>query len=102
MHVSRIVRKHETVDGVKKEYVSHVLRRAYRQDGKIRNETLATLTALPDPAIDAIRAVLAGKTVLTAGEDLKIARALPHGHVAAVAAQAKQLRLPALLGPACP
>ena len=102
MHVSRIVRKYETADGVKKEYVSHVLRRAYQQDGKIRNETLATLTALPDPAIDAIRAVLAGRTVLTAGEDLKIARALPHGHVAAVAAQAKQLRLPALLGPACP
>ena len=100
MHVSRIVRKHTTANGEKREYVSHVLRRAYRQDGKIRNETLATLTALPDPAIEAIRAVLAGKTLLSAGEDLKVTRSLPHGHVAAVAAQAKQLGLAALLGPA--
>ena len=102
MHVSRIVRKHTTVDGVEKQYVSHVLRRAYRQDGKIRNETLTTLTALPDAAIDAVRAVLAGKELMTVGEGFKVARSIPHGHVAAVAAMAKQLKLPALLVPAGP
>jgi hypothetical protein len=102
MHVTQVVRKHTTAAGEKKEYKSVILRRSYREGGKVRSETLANLTALPDHAIDALRAALSGKTLLTAGEDLKISRSLPHGHVAAVAAQAKQLRLPALLGPACP
>ena len=100
MHITRVVRKHTTADGVKKEYVSVILRRSYREGRKVRSETLANLTALPDAGIEALRAVLAGKTVFTAGQDLKIARSLPHGHVAAVAAQAKKLRLPELLGTA--
>ena len=38
---------------------------------------------------------------MPAGSEFTIARSLPHGHVAAVAAMAHQLGLPALLGPAC-
>ena len=38
---------------------------------------------------------------MPAGTEFSIARSLPHGHVAAVAAMARQLGLPALLGPAC-
>ena len=34
------------------------------------------------------------------GQECTVLRALPHGHVAAVAAMARQLGLPALLGPA--
>ncbi|MGH3577504.1 MAG: IS1634 family transposase, partial [Mycobacterium sp.] len=42
-----------------------------------------------------------GQTLVAAGSEFSIARSLPHGHVAAVAAMAHRLGLPALLGPAC-
>ena len=38
---------------------------------------------------------------MAAGSEFRIVRSLPHGHVAAVAAMARQLGLPTLLGPAC-
>ena len=34
--------------GQPREYVSHLLRRTYRQDGKVKHETLANLSALPE------------------------------------------------------
>ena len=102
MHVTRVVRKHTTADGVKKEYVSQIVRRSIREGGKVRSETVANVTALPDHAIDALRAALTGKKLFTAGEDLRVTQSLPHGHVAAVAAMAKQLKLSALLGPDSP
>ncbi len=97
MHVARVVRKYKD-----REYVSYLLRRSFREAGKVRHETLANLTALPPPAIDALRSVLAGTELIAAGEALEIARSLPHGHVAAVWAQGQALDLPRLLGPACP
>ena len=84
------------------EYVSHLLRRTYRQDGKVRHETLGNISALPAEAIEVLRACLAGKTLLVAGEGFEIVRSIPHGHVAAVWAQAKQLGLAELFGPPCP
>ncbi|MEJ7705102.1 MAG: hypothetical protein WKF47_16275 [Geodermatophilaceae bacterium] len=79
--------------------MSYLLRRTYREAGKVKHETLANLSPLPAPAIEAVRAALAGKALLAAGEDLQVTRSLPHGHVAAVVAQAHALGLPALLGP---
>ena len=81
--------------------MSHLLRRSYRQDGKVRHETLGNISALPADTIEVLRASLAGKTLLVAGEGFEIVRSLPHGHVAAVWAQAKQLGLAELLGPSC-
>ncbi len=101
MHVARIVRKHTNAGGEPREYVSHLLRRTYRQDGKIRHETLANLSVLPDTALDALRASLSGKTVMVADEAVEITSSLPHGHVAAVVAASKTLGLPGLLGPPC-
>ena len=43
---------------------------------------------------------MTGQALVVPGQDLEVTRALPHGHVAAVHAQAKALGLPALLGPA--
>jgi len=99
MHVARVVGRYTPKSGERREYVSHLLRRTYREDGKVKHETLANLSALPDPAIESVRAVLAGKTLLVAGESVEIVRSLPHGHVAAVVAQARALGLPGLLGP---
>jgi hypothetical protein len=100
MHVAKITNRRVDKSGKPREYVSHLLRRTYRDGGKVKHETLANLSPLPAPAIEAVRAALAGKTLVVAGEGLEVTGSLPHGHVAAVHAQAKALGLPALLGPA--
>src|SRR5450759_4004698 len=86
MHVARVVRKYQTKDGPR-ESASHLLRRSFRAEGKIRHETLANVSALP------------GKSLLVAGESFEITRSRPHGHLAAVATAARALGLPELLGP---
>jgi Transposase DDE domain len=102
MHVETS-RSHQVLkDGTERVYQRHLLRRSYRDGGKVRKETLANLSHLPDDAVEAVRLVLAGKTVIDAGGGVEVARSLPHGHVAAVAAQARALGFPALLGPPCP
>jgi hypothetical protein len=101
VHVVR-VSKTGYVDkqGRRRDYSSAYLRRTYRDGGTVKNETVANLSALPAHVIDLIDAGLKGKQLVPAGEAVTITRSLPHGHVAAVHAMAKQLGLPALLGPA--
>ena len=82
-------------------YFSAYLRRTYRDGKRVRNETVANLSALPEHVIDWIDAGLKGEQLVPAGSEFTIARSLPHGHVAAVAAMAQRLGYPALLGPAC-
>jgi Transposase DDE domain len=100
MHVAKITTRRVDKSGQPREYVSHLLRRTYRDGTRVKHETLANLTPLPQAAIDAVRASLAGRTLVVAGEGLEVTGSLPHGHVAAVHAQAKALGLPGLLGPA--
>jgi len=100
MHVAKITTRRVDKSGQPREYVSHLLRRTYRDGARVKHETLANLTPLPQVAIDAVRASLAGKALVVAGEGLEVTGSLPHGHVAAVHAQAKALGLPGLLGPA--
>ncbi|MGC8628449.1 MAG: IS1634 family transposase [Acidimicrobiales bacterium] len=84
-----------------KEYVAHLLRRSFREDGKVKNETLANLSHLPPEAVEALRKILAGKELVEAGEGWDIERSLPHGHVAAAWAMAHKLGMARLLGPGC-
>ena len=100
VHVSTHRRHYVGKDGVERDYVTHLLRRSYRQDGKVMNETVANLSHLPGELIEMIRATLAGQAFVPAASAATVTRALPHGHVAAVHAQAKALGLPGLLGPA--
>jgi hypothetical protein len=101
VHVVR-VSKTGYVDkqGRRKDYSSAYLRRTYRDGGTVKNETVANLSALPDHVIDLIDAGLKGRQLVPAGEAVTITGSLPHGHVAAVHAMARELGLPALLGPA--
>jgi hypothetical protein len=102
MHVETS-RSHQVLkDGTERVYRRHLLRRSYRDGGKVRKETLANLSHLPDEAIGAVRLVLAGAAVVDADAGVEVTRSLPHGHVAAIHAQARTLGLPALLGPPCP
>ena len=86
--------------GRRKDYSSAYLRRTYRDGGKVKNETVANLSALPGHVIDLIDAGLKGQQLVPAGQAVTITRSVPHGHVAAAHAMARELGLPALLGPA--
>ena len=67
-----------------KTYASHLLRRSYREGGKVLHETLGNLSHLPTATIDLVRRSLRGERFVAADERLEIVRSLPHGHVAAV------------------
>jgi hypothetical protein len=101
MHVARIRSSHVDRQGRRRDYESVYLRRSYRDGGRVKHEQLANLSPLPAHVVDAIEAALKGQRLVPADEAVTITRSLPHGHVAAVAALARQLRLPAVLGPAC-
>ena len=101
VHVARVVRKYQTKDGEDRQSVSHLLRRSFRDGGKIRHETLGNVSALPAAALEALRASLAGETLVVAGSGFELTRSLPHGHLAAVSVMAKSLGLAELLGPPC-
>src|SRR5881392_1823392 len=100
MHVARNKRSYVAKSGERRVYESVLVRRTYREGGKVRHETLANLSALPAEAVAAIEATLKGERLVPAGGAATITGSLPHGHVAAVHAMAGKLGLPALLGPA--
>jgi hypothetical protein len=100
MHVARNRRTYVTKSGEERDYESVLLRRTFRDGDRVRHETLANLKALPVAAVDAIEATLKGQRLVPAGQAFTITRSVPHGHVAAVAAMASTLGLPALLGSA--
>ena len=101
VHVVR-VSKTGYVDkqGRRKDYSSAYLRRTYRDGGKVKNETVANLSALPGHVIDLIDAGLKASNFVPAASAVTITGSLPHGHAAAVHAMAAKLGIPALLGPA--
>jgi len=79
-------------------YTSQLLRRSYREGGKVRHENLGNLSHLSAEIIDVIRAMLAGRRLVDLDEDFEIERSWPHGHVAAVLGVLRDLDLERLLG----
>ena len=94
MHVVR-VRKVEKG----KTYESVLLRQSYREGPRVKKRTLASLTALPAAAIDAVERILRGETLVAVDQALRVERSWPHGHVAAVLGTAQKLGLAALVDP---
>jgi hypothetical protein len=80
-----------------REYTSHLLRRSYREGGRVKKETLANLSHLPEEAIDAIRRTLRGELLVAADEAFAIERSLPAGHVQAALVMARRLELARLV-----
>jgi transposase len=78
-------------------YEAHLLRRTYREGGKVKNETLANLSRLPRETVELVRRSLRGERFLSAVDGFEVCRSLPHGQVAAVLAMARRLELPRLL-----
>lgn len=88
IHVARITSRQKG-----KEYVGHYLRHSYREGGKVKHQTLANLSCLPEHVIDVIQRSLRGETLVTPTEAFSIHRSLPHGHVAAVLGSIRQIGL---------
>ncbi|MBC7855954.1 MAG: IS1634 family transposase [Pirellulaceae bacterium] len=81
-----------------KTYVSVLLRRSFREAGKVKHETLGNLSDLPVDVIEFIRRRLAGELAEGAPSgSFEIVRSLPHGNVAAVLQTAYHLGLDQLL-----
>src|SRR5690348_3975953 len=78
-----------------------LLRESYREAGKVKNRTLANLSAWPEAKVEALARVLKGQPPPAADLDgaFEITRSLPHGHVAAVLGTARQLGLDELIDP---
>jgi hypothetical protein len=77
-----------------------LLRESYREDGKVKNRTLANLSAWPEAKIDALSRVLKGQPPAAALHGaFEITRSLPHGHVAAVLGTLRRLGLEELIDP---
>ncbi len=73
---------------------SYLLRETYREDGKVKNRTLANLSKLPPDRIDTLRAALRGDVLVPlTSEGFEIQRTLPHGHVLAALAAARVAKL---------
>ena len=76
-----------------REYRSTLLRRSFREDGKVKKETLANLSHLPEEAIELIRGALSGRRYVEADTAFEIERSLPAGHVQAALVMARRLEL---------
>ncbi len=85
------------VGGTGREYVTHLLRRTYREGGRVRNETVGNLSHLPAETIELVRRSLRGERFLSVSDSFAIERSLPHGHVEAALQMARRLELARLL-----
>jgi transposase len=92
IHVAKIERKHNG-----KTYVSYLLRRSYRHEGKVKHRTLGNLSHLPPRLIDIIRRSLQGEAFVSSAEAFRTVATKPHGHVEAVLTTFRKLDLENLL-----
>jgi transposase len=74
-----------------------LLRQSLRENGRVRKRTLANLSDWPTPLVEGFRTLLKGG-VAVAEEGIRIRRALPHGHAAAVLGTIRAIGLDRLLG----
>jgi hypothetical protein len=80
-----------------KVYESHLLRRSFREGGKVKHETVGNLSHLPANVIDVVRRALRGDALIAADDALECVRSRPHGHVMAVLGTLRKLELDRIL-----
>src|ERR1700746_142387 len=76
-----------------------LLRESFRDQGRVRKRTLANLSAWPSALVEGFRTLLKGGLAVAA-DGIRIRRALPHGHAAAVLGTIRAICLGGLRGPA--
>lgn len=94
LYVAEIKRKYKD-----KEYVTHLLRCSYREDRKVKQQTLANLSHPPLETVEVIRQSLRGRTFVPVNEAIEIIRSQAHGHVAAIRAMLRKLELHEIIDP---
>jgi len=80
-----------------KTYKSHLLRRSFREHGKVRKETVANLSSLGDQIVELIRRALRGEQLLSPSALFEKSRTLLHGHVLAVLTAIERVGLDTLI-----
>ena len=83
--------------GKEREYVTHLLRRSYREGGQVKNETVGNISHLPEELVELVRAALRGEPVGVLSDAFEVERSLPAGHVNAALVMAGRLELARLL-----
>jgi transposase len=78
-------------------YRTHLLRHSYRENGRVRNETVGNLSHLPEPVVELIRQALQGEILAPVTSIFEILSSSPHGHVQAVLATMRRLGLASLV-----
>ena len=91
-HVVTTTRKYKD-----RVYRTQLLRRSYREGGRVKNETLGNLSHLPDALIEIIRRSLQGESFLPVAQAFEITASRPHGHAQAVAAAMQRLDFASVL-----
>ncbi len=76
---------------------AYLLRESYRENGKVKNRTLANLSSLPIQQIERLRRVFRGEELVSPDDAFEIERSLPHGHVAAVLGTLRRIGLEPIL-----
>jgi transposase len=76
---------------------TYLLRESYRENGQVKNRTLANISHLPLEQIQLLSRVLKGEQLLPVDEAFQVTRSLPHGHVQAVLDMFAHLKLPSLV-----
>ncbi len=76
-----------------------LLRESYREDGKVKNRTLANLSHWPRHKVEALKAVLRGASInaVPLSEAFDVVRSLPQGNVAATLGTLRRLDLDTIL-----
>jgi transposase len=92
MHVAKIERRHGD-----RVYTSHLVRRSVREGKRVRHETIANVSKLPEEALAALSRALRGEGLVAFSDRFRICDPLPHGHVEAVVAAARRLGVARLL-----
>jgi hypothetical protein len=81
-----------------------LLRESFREGGKVRKRTLANLSKLPQAAVEGLRVLLRGGSVVEdLSQSFEVIRSRPYGHVTAVLGTLRQLGLDHEISPQrCP
>jgi hypothetical protein len=78
-------------------YCTHLLRRTYREDGKVKNETVGNLSHLPDHIVDLVRRALRGESFAASESAFEIVSSRSCGAVQAVRTAMKRLGFESLI-----
>ena len=80
-----------------KTYTAHLLRRSYRENGKVKNETVGNLSHLPTHVVELVRRGLKGERLAAAEDLFEVVSSAQHGHVQAVVTAMKRLGMDRLI-----